>query len=676
MSNPNINFLASAFASGSSTISGLTAVNPSTAGTQADCNIFPVGTTIDSSATIYDNVTCLMVNSTVNQTSNTVQAQYFDPVSGAPPGGFSTWNFDLTNTSYLNASFCTSSLLSENTSLFNNLQPNAALNGTGLHNLDITNFTTKSGTSPPLGLFFSLTSQPYYSNTGLLVPAPPTINNVNPGYSNYNSDNFIFCSNYYVQQKNEIVIVELLFTVSNTSTLNYDSTTGSPAVSVIVKNKIITKEALASLSSGIEDFRNIKNYVSGPIPLQYIASGATFNSKVACNFNQNNIPLIIAPGYTKLYVTMPLIYIPALAFGGNGQYFPQANYTFTGTPSTPTVLLTSLMAVTSSVVQYGYFIVGIAYSVDYNTYLNYSTITAEVLIKNIWRSPVAIYNSYNQYSVNDMATKQVVLLFGRGFNGGTFLVTNTGTPISAVNNYAVTSLRNFVSIMRAIINLFDGSVSLVDYFININTVQQVNATGSYNINVLILQALTDGMISNPPALIATNPQMNFLLLNSLNTAKFTIDPNEQSVFGQMTGFNYLGLQNSTLCSMGDLKYQNVNLQMISDSQGDLFGNSLSLGLNMVGAGQYYVMIILPEAQFAPIINPSLPNLLTLYATPNSLFYIMVTANSSSQFVPGANTAIGAAPTRTTTSTTTAAVTTQPIYTVNKMILSVSNTSVF
>ena len=671
----------------STTIRGITSAvqsstNTSTTATQPDCNIYPVGNTINPVDVIYHEQTVLMVNSTVNQNANTVTAGYFDPVSGAcgTGGGFPAWSFDLGSCSYLNGTMSTSSLLGDDLSIFGNMQPIS--NGTGKHNIDITNHTTLSGTAN--GLYFSLTQQPYYSTggsvTGTLIGInPPTVANVNPGYSTYNSDNYLFTSNYYIQQKNEILIVELLFTVSNTSATAYGAgpTQGTPTLSVIVKNKVLTQNALASLSSDSSDLSKVKTYSAGPIPLVFMTPGSTWNSQNAFSSISNNVPIVIAPGYTKLYATFPVAYIPALALG-NGSYLNQAGYQITS--STPTfnltagIGLTNLLPVVSSVTN-GHFVIGVAYSTNVNSYVNSTTITAEVLIKNVWKSPIAVYNTYKQFSVNDMATKQVVLLFGRNVTGGTFLVLNTGTPLGAIHSYAVTSLRNFVSIMRAIINLFDGSVSIVDYFINPTTVAQVNQMGSYNINVLILQPLMDGAIQNPPT-VANCPGMWYLMLNSKNSFNMAVDPSEQLVFGQQIGFNYFSLPNSTLCATGNCMYMQTGLNILTDNQGDLFGNSLSLGLNVINTNSYYILIVLPEAQFYPSINTAMANTLTVYSTPNSLFYVMVTPNSGSQFSPASSSTVTASTKSSTSSTTASTLSFQPTYSIQKVILSVSNTKLF
>ena len=574
-----------------------------------------------------------------------------------------------------------SSVLGDNLSIYSNMQP--VSNGTGLHNIDITNGSTNN---PINYLFFSLTAQPYYSSNGSLIPVTPTSANSNPNYTPYNSDNYLFTSNYYIQQKNEILIVELLFTVSNTDATAYNapSLKGSPTLSVIVKNKVLTQSALASLSTDSNDVSKIKTYTAGPIPLTYMTPGSAWNPNTACSSTLNNVPIVIATGYTKLYATFPIAYVPA-AGGGVGQYLPA--YVTSGSPPVKSygytinnglpIFNTGLIqpCQQTGVVNNGHFVIAVAYSTAVNTYTNISSISAEVLIRNIWKSPIAVYNSYNQFSVNDMATKQVVLLFGRNATGGTFIVLNTGTPLSVISSYGVTSLRNFISIMRAIINLFDGSVSIVDYFINSSTIAQVNQMGSYNINVVILQPLIDGAMQNPPT-VTNCPGMWYLMLNSKNSFNMAVDPSEQMVFGQQIGYNYFSLPNSTLCATGNCMYMMSGLNILTDDQGDLFGNSVSLGLNIINTNSYYILIVLPEAQFTPTVNTAMINSLTVYSTPNSLFYVMVTPNSGSQFSPASSSTVTASTKSSTSSTTSSTLTYQPTYSIQKVILSVSNTKLF
>jgi hypothetical protein len=643
-----------------------------------DVDIFPVGQSINASNYVYDGQTILMINSTINPNANVVKAQYFDPVSGqvaSSTPSFSSWNFDLVNNSYLNGSFSSSALLTEPTYLFNNLQPIS--NALGQYTLDIENGGEQSsGGDSNNTMFFSLTSQPSVCYQGAYTITPGD-SNVDPQYTGNNSDNFLFTSNYYVQQKNEIIIVQLVFTVSNTNSLNAQNSgvgisSGAPTVSVIVYNKVISKDSLASLASSQPDGMKTKVYTAGPIPLQYTQPGNQFSPGTSSYSINNNVPFVIAPGYIKQYATLPLIYL-APYYDPNGTYY--ARYLNDGNSSSPGGAYTienNLIVIDTTKVTinfnkqcvYGYFNVGIAFSTDYATFQPGSSINAEVLIRNIWRSPIAIYQSYQAYSTNDMATKQVVLLFGKTFNGGTFLVTNTGTPLALIDNYAVTSLRNFMSIMRAVIATYDGTVPLVDYFINPNVIQNLNSTAlSFNINVLTLQPLLDGGIMNPPTIL-NSPHMWYMLIKSPNSANISVDPTNQQVFGQTIGANYFGLSNSVLCATGDARYYSSDLSMLAVNNGQLFGNSIYVGANTINGQVFYTLLILPEALFNGTPLATTNNTLSIYSTVNTLFYIITSANSSSQFVPSSASI--------TNTSTTGSNNIVPTYNLSKLVLSVSN----
>ncbi len=662
----------------------------------ADVDIFPVGNSINPTNFVYDGQTVLMINSTLNPNANVVKAQYFDPVYGSMPPtlssgmmvpNFADWNFDLVPSSYLNGTMSSSALLTEPTYLFSNLQPST--NALGSYTLDIVNgaaHTNSLGSSTET-MFFSLTSQPYVTYQGDFYTTPGC-NNIIPGYSSQNnSDNFLFTSNYYVQQKQEIIIVQLVFTVNGTNSLNANNlsssnTTAAPTVSVIVYNKVISKEALASLASGSSsDNLKTKVYTAGPIPLQYIAGGAPFKPNTSCSSVNNNVPIIIAPGYNKLYATMPVVYVApqSATVSGNTVYYPR--YLNNGKDSNPGYIIdsynpkinpnnTSTPSGGCPENPFGHFVIGVAYSSDYNTYQPGASIYAEILIKNIWRSPISIYQSYQAFSTNDMATKQVVLLFGKTFNGGTFLVTNSGTPISLIDNYAVTSLRNFMSIMRAVMTVYDGSVSLVDYFINPNVVQSINDLGA-NAQVLTLQPLLDGAIMNPQTVL-TCPNMYYMLLKAPNTVNMTVDPTNQVVFGQNIGVTYFALPNSTLCTTGDCRYYNSDLNILGISNNEvMFGNSIYVGLNTINNQQFYTLLILPEALFNGNPQPTGPNQLWIYSTYSTLFYISTSANSSSQFIPQSATITSSG----TSTGTASSFTITPTYGLSKLILSVQNTKI-
>ena len=352
---------------------------------QTDWDIFPVGNTINPTDYVYDGQTILMVNSTLNPSTNAIKAQYFDPVTGLP-GGFGGWSFDLTNTSYLNGTFCTSELLTEQTYLYCNMQVNSST-ALGTYTFDVMN-----GGPQNVGgntMFFSLTKNPYITYQGNYIVAP-TINNVDPGYTGgTNIDNFLFTSNYYVQLTNEIIMVQLMFTVNNTMSTNITNTGSIPSVSVIVVNKVITKEILASLSTGIQP--KAKVYKAGPIPLQFIPTGSSssaFSPSVPFSFINNNVPLVIAPGYNKVYVTMPVIYVPPVSTvtPAVGQYLNNglnANPGYSIVSGTPVVDTNNGLTQIVENTNFGHFVVGIAYSTDLSVYNPGANIYAEVLIKNV-----------------------------------------------------------------------------------------------------------------------------------------------------------------------------------------------------------------------------------------------------------------------------------------------------
>ena len=222
--------------------------------------------------------------------------------------------------------------------------------------------------------------------------------------------------------------------------------------------------------------------------------------------------------------------------------------------------------------------------------------------------------------------------------------------------------------MRAVIATYDGTVPLVDYFINPNVIQNLNSTAlSFNINVLTLQPLLDGGIMNPPSILSC-PNMWYMLVKSPNSGNISIDPTNQLCFGQSIGANYFGLPNSLLCATGDARYYSSDLNMLAVANGQLFGNSIFVGANTINGQVFYTLLILPEALFNGTPLSTTNNTLAIYSTVNTIFYIIASANSSSQFVPS-STSI------TSTGTSTSSGSTfniTPTYNISKIVLSVSN----
>jgi len=641
-----------------------------TASSASDCNIFPVNKTINATNYIYDGQTTLFVNS-INQSTNTSQGQYFDPSSPNPSQGWS-YNFNAYNP--LNASFAYSSMLSDKI-VFQNTSNNSA---PVFYNLDLTN-NSNPNTTKDRGCFFSLTSNPYTNYHPLGSPPTnpinaPTIRNINPFY-NTTSDNYLFVSNFFIPQLNEVLVCEVIFSISNSSSTNVSNTSGVlnyPTVSCIIKNKIISQDVLANLDNGDLLNPKIKTYTAGPMSVSYTPNGEQFDPTVFSFSTNNNIPLVIAPGYQKVYMVATCIYVPPYQNEDDGQFYGQfvrGQYSkgqFTS-PSgysvkngvinvNPNTGLEQLEPESSNATNFGHFCIGVAYSTDnlkYSASLQ-SGIQAEILVKNTWRSPVSLYNTYKSYSVTDMATRQVIVLFGTGVNGGAFLVTNTGTPISLINNYAVTSLRNFMSIMRAIINTYDGSTSIVDYFINPNVIQVINTDSNYSIQPLIMQPILDNSIVNPSTVL-TCPGMNYFLLHSKNSANLTIDPTEQNIFSENISSNdnvtYMGQPGSMLCSIGNLKYGTNEIKTLTSNDLTVFGNAIYLGAKSINNQSYYCVLLLPETLLN--INQAKPvTSLNIFSTLTSPFYIMSSVNAGTQFT----TKDGSASKITISSSTTALIT--------------------
>ena len=656
--------------------------------TVSSINISPVGNTIDPSLYTYDGQTTLYINSTVNQTNNSVRLKYFDPVTGYPNlpgtpsyGSFSNWNFDLTSQNYLNGCVTSANLLGEQTYMYDNLQPPYSTpNYLGLYNIDITNnnqlLDASGNTSSINTMFFSLTAQPYMSYQGVMYNSPgnaglPTADNCNPQYTTLGTDTFLFTSQYWAPTNNDILIIQLVFSISNTGTTYIDSEAGAqaPYITVTVYNKVITRDMLASIGTG-QQCPKPKIYSSGVITLKYLQTGQVFDPSITSYFLFNNVPIILADGFGKQFATFGMYYIPPgtanvcqyLVAGQDGGF---ANSGFTIQNYLPTANITTGVTTTTGTTTYGHFVVSVAYSYNASQYNPGTYFAAQVLIKNIWRSPLAIYSSYSAFSINDLVNKQVVLLFGRTGNGGTFLVTNTGTPLAQVTNYGVTSLGNFITIMKALFTSYNNTYTLSDYFINTTLISIINTTLGINILPLTLQPILEGTMINPPTVL-TSPNMWYMFINSKNSVNLAVDPSHQRVFNSDTSM-YLGLSSSALCDTGLCKYFNSELTMVgTNSTPTYIGNSLYMGLNVVNGQSYYMLIILPEALFNGVPLNTLNNTMSIYATFDTIFYFMVNATTSSAFVPEANSV------SSVTTNTSSSGSVNNTYSVSKIVLPVSN----
>ena len=161
-----------------------------------------------------------------------------------------------------------------------------------------------------------------------------------------------------------------------------------------------------------------------------------------------------------------------------------------------------------------------------------------------------------------------------------------------------------------------------------------------------------------------------MFLNSKNSTNMSIDPTNQSVFSQ-TITPYFGLTHSILCATGLSKYNNSELVITSTANGELFGNSLYLGYNTINSQYFYMLVILPEALFNGNPVNLTNNIISIYSTVNTLFYLNVNSNSSTEFSPS-STKIQSASSTTTTNNNTLPSTT---FNLSKLTMSVSNINI-
>ena len=158
-------------------------------------------------------------------------------------------------------------------------------------------------------------------------------------------------------------------------------------------------------------------------------------------------------------------------------------------------------------------------------------------------------------SNRDIINKKVILLFGTNSTGGMYLVINTGTPINAISAFGVTTLNNFMMIMRALRGNYNGDTSYMNYITDQNVINHINSSGNFNITPVQLNKITDGTIMNPPT-VKNCPGMSYMLLNTKNSANMSIDTSQQNIFNGTLGISYMNMSNIGLCSIGLNKYYN------------------------------------------------------------------------------------------------------------------------
>lgn len=553
----------------------------------SDINIYNVQQNqLELNNYIYDGVTIMHINSTNNQNSNFTMGQYFDQLQN-----ISSFN---SNNSFL-----------KNLNIFQ------------LNNIQLLNITNKDKQiNNNECLFMSLTSEPYTNLSSYYNPSP--------NYSTTShSSTFTFQSQYYFQATEQVILVKLIFTINNTHSLNTQNTNNIfPSISVNVINQVFTKDNIIKNEMG-------KIYQNTSI-LRYSDNPNNFDSTKPSYFLYNNVPLIIAPNFEKEFITLPILYVPPILNNGvyYGQYLPPSGYYFNNGIMN---FNSSELIRTQTQTNNGHFVVGIAYQME-NEYVSslMKGINAEITVKTIWNSPLSLYNNYNSYSTLDLETVNVILLSANNINGGQSLVVNSGTPISSITKFGITSLSNFMSIMNLFIKEDDGTIPLLDYFTNQNRIN-IFKTKGYNLEVVVFETIYDtNIIYNPTNYTLHNT--SYILLHSNNTENIIINPYNQKVIYKNVKKPYFGFENSVLVSIGNLNYSNVELKMITTNNKISFGNALFIGEISINGKNYYTLITLPESGFTPNYNVNSQKL-TVFATDNSIFYKSTSASSSTQFTP-------------------------------------------
>ena len=620
-------------------ISQAPAPKNTTTTTQADCNIFkPFSNLIQNiSNYMYDEQTILSLNSGMQNYST---GQYFDNTQIN-----SSWNYSSSNPK----NFLTGQVAQMNL-LNNDLQQYSNFNTIGnssqaTYNFDFTNGA--QSTTNTNGLFIAI--GPGYTNS--TASGWNTLPNYN---TSSDSSSYLLSASYMFTETQDLLMITIYLTISGTSNLDVTNlNTTAPSLFCKVKNTVYSRE---SLQNGGNSGAKVYEQTSR---LRYNSS-STFDNTSTCFYMNNPVCIVFAPGFTPVIALMSMAYIPPIDKSGYyGQYL-------TGSPGSindgyPFVsglnsFDFSFLNISTQQTNYGYFIAGFAYSNanSYSTYL-VGGIQEEIITKNIWRSPISIYNTYKDYSVLDSNGLYVTLLFAKTQSGALFLVTNTGTPISSVIGFGSTTLSNYINIMQAFFVEYNNTSSLVNYFIDTYTIAQLKIKG-YNVNIVIFVPIIDSIakIVNPN--VDALPNITNFIIHQNNSMNISIDPTLQNVINQNIGPSYFGLANSELYSIGDNSYTDSKLNILSTHNNTLFGNAIYIGTTIINNNLYYISFILPESGFRPNYSSSDANLLEIYAAKNTAYYVN-SSSGSTRFLPNS----------IQTNNTN-----QPRYDITKLQLSVSN----
>ena len=570
----------------------------------SDSNIFPVGNSMNMSNYMVDGVTNLTLNNYINN-SNVSDASYFD-ISKKPDIAIDQNifnNFYFNDRSNIESGRVVYGDIQSDTNQYLNLNKN----NSNIYTMDILN--TSSTDTEPIQ-FISLTNLPY---TNTFLPDEK----FNPVYFAGGSSSVIVRSSYCFSVSGDILIIRMIFTITNTQQLDLDSS-GSTLLPCITL-KIYNEVYYTSTATNVGNYSNTKSY--GPYTYNLNYTSGTFNPTVASYSENQNIQLVFVPGFSLVSADLVTMFVPGIRAPGLN-YITQDDFLVIDKELKVETKLGRTPSTFSNTT--GYFGVAFVYKIS-NNYYNSSILSQNNTITSVWRSPISIYNSYNSYTLNDLVLTNIIVLFGKTTKGGTFVVLNSGTPINIITSYSVTTLYNFINIMSAISYNYDSNYALIDYFINSSLINRINNVYDYNITPLYIQSILAGSIVTPN--ISNN--LYYFLLNSKNNFNLSIEPIMQNSFnGLGFGINYFGLASADAVGIGNLTYAGTEVSTLTTNNNYCLPDTIFLGLNSINNTSYFVCLILPESLFTYSI-PS--NVLNLYSNNNSIFYVSTSNNVSSQF---------------------------------------------
>lgn len=431
--------------------------------------------------------------------------------------------------------------------------------------------------------------------------------------ANYNreniSSNYLIRSSYIFEREDKTLEVQLIVSINNSESLNVYGSGGKPKINLQITNKVISND---EKTKGVINNKNMFKQKT-TIHSKFVSSTET------SMYTNSNIPFIFSPGFDNVNIDISIMYIPPKLIEGKfqGQYLSQNGFVVSDSGTTFNKDEINEVGYSTT---YGHFVFGFTF--NDNPYLE-NGINCDKLIKSIWKSPISTFNTYKNSCVSKMSFIPVVLLFGTNVNGSLFLALNTGTAISTITHYGVTTLENFINIMRAFIIEYDNNEQFVDYFINKFTVKLLKEKGYY-IQCIETQTLIDTNTIINPSTVNSNPNMSYFLLPKINSLNINIDTTEQNVVNKNIGKSPLNLDGAVYCSLGNMSYSKSNIKMLKTDNNNIFADTLNLGYEEIDGKTYNINIILPESGFRFHFDDN-SKIANIYNTENSAYYFTYTS---------------------------------------------------